>query len=88
MTSTAQNKKRRKDTKTRFHLDSGFTISTRFGLFLDLFIVIFLSLFILKETESVSRGGAEREGESQAVSVLSVQRLMQGSNSQNCKIMT
>ena len=46
-------------------------------------------LFILKETEkSVGSGGAEREGESQGSSTMSVQKPTPGSNPQNCEILT
>ena len=53
-------------------------------MFVYLFII---SLFILRETERVSRGGAEREGErqSQAGFTLSAWRPMWGSNSQNMR---
>ena len=50
-----------------------------------LFVQVYL--FILREKESSSRGGAEREGErkSQAGPHLSVWSLMQGSNSQTVR---
>ena len=60
-------------------------------LFIYLFIYLFILkiyLFILRETESVSRGGAEREGEFQAGSMLSAQSLSWGLNSWNWEIMT
>ena len=51
---------------------------------------IFLSLFILKNRDSTSGGGAERGGEieSQAGTVLPAQSLTQGLQSWNHKIMT
>ena len=53
----------------------------------DLFIYLFLSLFILRERVRASRGGTkrERERESQVGSTLSGQSLMWGSNSQTMR---
>ena len=55
-------------------------------------LLLFFSLFILRETETVRVGkdqkDGERERESQVSSELPVQSLMQGSNSQNHEIMT
>ena len=58
-----------------------------------LFIFNFFNVYLFlreRERKSVSREGAEREGdtESQAVSMLSAQSLKRGLNSQNREIMT
>ena len=68
------------------HVQCSYGMAASMLLFLSFFCLqscFFFSVFILGETESLSRGGAEREGggerESQAGSTLSVQSLMWGS---------
>ena len=68
-------------------LENLFYVHAVLSFYAVLSFFFFKFTYLFKEREKESRGGTEREGEreSQGVSALSVQSLMQGSNSQTVR---